>query len=92
MPDQAHMAQDSHAKPGAVSRVNKVPVSCGRGHDKQTVKREEEGEEQEASAKAKSEYDKDTTIPNAWLDELMKQLPAMPTQEDLFGHEGWSSN
>src|SRR5579883_491271 len=40
-------------------------------------------------AKAKSEFYKDTTIPNTLLDELMKQLPAMPTQEDLFGPEGF---
>src|SRR5579883_3237619 len=39
-------------------------------------------------AKAKSEFYKGTTIPNTLLDELMKQLPAMPTQEDLFGPEG----
>ncbi|HEU5374195.1 MAG TPA: transposase [Ktedonobacteraceae bacterium] len=39
-------------------------------------------------AKAKNEFYKDTTIPNTLLDELMKQLPAMPTQEDLFGPEG----
>ncbi|HEU5377496.1 MAG TPA: hypothetical protein VFV38_18900, partial [Ktedonobacteraceae bacterium] len=38
-------------------------------------------------AKAKSEFYKGTTIPNALLDELMKQLPEMPTQEDLFGAE-----
>jgi hypothetical protein len=34
-------------------------------------------------AKPKSEFYKDTTIPNALLDELMNQLPAMPTQEDI---------
>ncbi len=39
-------------------------------------------------AKAKSEFYKGTSIPNTLLDELMKQLPAMPTQEDLFGPEG----
>lgn len=39
-------------------------------------------------AKAKSEYDKGTTIPNALLDELKQHLPKMPTQEDLFGPEG----
>jgi hypothetical protein len=39
-------------------------------------------------AKSKSEFYKDTTIPNTLLDELMNPLPAMPTQEDLFGPEG----
>ncbi len=39
-------------------------------------------------AKAKSEFHKGTTIPNTLLDELMQHLPAMPTQEDLFGPEG----
>jgi hypothetical protein len=39
-------------------------------------------------AKPKSEFYKGTTIPNALLDELMQQLPTMPTQEDLFGPEG----
>lgn len=39
-------------------------------------------------AKPKSEFYKGTTIPNALLDELMHQLPTMPTQEDLFGPEG----
>lgn len=39
-------------------------------------------------AKPKSEFYKGTTIPNALLDELMNQLPAMPTQADLFGPEG----
>ena len=39
-------------------------------------------------AKPKSEFYKGTNIPNALLDELMQQLPTMPTQEDLFGPEG----
>jgi putative transposase len=39
-------------------------------------------------AKPKSEYYKDTAIPNTLLDELMRRLPKMPTQEDLFGPEG----
>src|SRR5579883_1848019 len=45
-------------------------------------------EKEMTKAKAKSEFYKGTTIPNTLLDELMKQLPAMPTQEDLFGPEG----
>lgn len=39
-------------------------------------------------AKAKSEFHKGTAIPTALVDELMQRLPAMPTQEDLFGPEG----
>ena len=39
-------------------------------------------------AKAKSAFHKGTTIPTTLLDELMHHLPAMPTQEDLFGPEG----
>jgi len=39
-------------------------------------------------AKAKSEFYKGTAIPNTLVDELMQKLPAMPTQEDLFGPEG----
>jgi putative transposase len=39
-------------------------------------------------AKPKSEFYKGTNIPNALLDELMQQLPTMPTQEELFGPEG----
>lgn len=39
-------------------------------------------------AKPKSEFHKGTSIPNTLLDELMQHLPAMPTQEDLFGPEG----
>ena len=39
-------------------------------------------------AKAKSEFHKGTSIPTTLLDELMQYLPAMPTQEDLFGAEG----
>jgi putative transposase len=39
-------------------------------------------------AKAKSEFHKGTSIPTTLLDELMQHLPAMPTQEDLFGPEG----
>ena len=39
-------------------------------------------------AKAKSEFHKGTSIPTTLLDELMHHLPAMPTQEDLFGPEG----
>src|SRR5258708_37704866 len=39
-------------------------------------------------AKPKSEFHKGTTIPTTLVDELMQKLPAMPTQEDLFGPEG----
>lgn len=39
-------------------------------------------------AKPKGEFHKGTAIPNALVDELMQKLPAMPTQEDLFGPEG----
>jgi putative transposase len=39
-------------------------------------------------AKPTSEFHQGTTIPTALLDELMQHLPAMPTQEDLFGPEG----
>src|ERR1700736_2396732 len=46
-------------------------------------------------AKAKNEFHKGTSIPTTLLDELMRHLPAMPTQEDLFGPEGvvkqWSA-
>jgi putative transposase len=39
-------------------------------------------------AKPKSEFHKGTSIPSTLLDELMHHLPALPTQEDLFGPEG----
>lgn len=39
-------------------------------------------------AKPTSGFHKGTAIPNALIDELMQKLPAIPTQEDLFGPEG----
>jgi hypothetical protein len=45
-------------------------------------------EKKMTKAKPKSEFYKNTSIPNTLLDELMHQLPTMPTQEDLFGPEG----
>lgn len=44
-------------------------------------------------AKAKSEFYKDTTIPNTLLDELMNQLPAMPTKGGIsLGQKALSNN
>jgi hypothetical protein len=47
------------------------PIVCVRGHNKQTVMRMVEGEEDEASAKPQSEFYKGTTIPTALVDELV---------------------
>lgn len=41
-----------------------------------------------SKAETKGEFHKGTAIPNALVDELRRKLPAMPTQEDLFGPEG----
>lgn len=41
-----------------------------------------------AQAKPKSPYHKDTTIPTAFIDELLQTCPERPTQEDVFGPDG----